>query len=492
MVTPSLPNPYNTGLPIEDSFSLFGREYELTRLTDLSYRTLALSIVAPRRMGRTSLLRVASKLPIPKSTQIVEINCQAAPRNNPNEFFDHMFKSLYKEGAPPPLGPTANPWDVLQTQLQNLKNRGVRVAFFLDEFESLTDSEQLDAKFYENLRSLLTAHLCSLITSTEHTLYDLTKDKSIHSSPFFNVFNERLYLRVLQPAAAMATIMRPSQRVGIEVPFAFARRIIEQVGFYPFLLQLYGHSLFERFKNTGSFNEGMFSEAAAEAQRTASQHVNYWWGHLSDTHRSALEELVEHGAAKNVIQEVKLKKVAPIILKELDEWGWIIRYQGNVVIAPVFAEPKGWGRPSKVCLPDLQREISDGLRSIANGLAEMTRIHRIKIDMTDEEMLEPILSALLNGVQELLTMKGNLAGLDVRLDQIEAMLKQMSRKRVFSRKVELGLTTIPPFLNAATKVEIDVDVAEEKLVNAYNSTTTRLWDLGTRFFNSLETLLYRR
>jgi hypothetical protein len=234
------------GPPITQPRQFFGRERELARIFTWWRRAPLhqITVVGPRRSGKTSLLHYLAKitvappatlrpgqrqdwLPTPTHYDWVQIDFQDARMRKQQGLLSHLLRSL---GLPIPEPCTLDRcMDVLTDYPWSRPT-----IVLMDELSAGLQAPELDQEFWWSLRALLShvtegnlAFLVAAHASPETLAADADK-----SSPFFNVFNQ-IDLGPLTEAEARALIGHSP----LPFPAADVDWILAQSGRWPALLQ---------------------------------------------------------------------------------------------------------------------------------------------------------------------------------------------------------------------------------------------------------------
>ncbi|MEW6618408.1 MAG: hypothetical protein AB1422_03500 [bacterium] len=205
-------NPYISGVPIREPEDFFGRQEEIKRIIMRLNKGESSSIIGPRKIGKTSLLYQLihpSKLKEEYGVNPEEYIFAFIDLQGKREYTEAEMVNLFSTQ----IGRKENKasFESLAKGLKGLKNNGQKTVFILDEFENMCENKKITSNFYGNLRSLNQAFLCSYVTTSMKSLADLTDDKEIKDSPFFNIF-ESIYLGVLTMEEAKDLIVLPAKR----------------------------------------------------------------------------------------------------------------------------------------------------------------------------------------------------------------------------------------------------------------------------------------
>jgi len=284
-------NPFQCGRPIPDPAGFFGRETELRRLAGFLSQLHWVSIVGPRRIGKTSLLlqlchpgRAAALGLAQPGDAVVMVNAQGLQSLDAAGWYTLLVgRAAEALGAGPP-GEVRNGFQFQEELRRTLAgDGGRRLILLLDEFDDLAVNPHLDADFFGSLRALSTSHPVAFVTASRLPLIELTyRDRSVLGSPFFNPF-VTLRLGLLEEAAARALLGRPEAGLAAEaVDF-----LTELAGLHPLFLQYAGYFACDRLR-AGRWDATAAGEIRRELAEAVAPHLRYAWEHLSPAARQAL------------------------------------------------------------------------------------------------------------------------------------------------------------------------------------------------------------
>lgn len=299
-------NPFQCGRPIAEPDNFFGRERELRRLRGHLLQLHWVSIVGPRRIGKTSLLLqlchpdVATGMGLnPSIYARVFIDCQGLSDLDAKGWQALLVKRAAEALDFSPAPQVQDSFEFREA-FYSLLADGRKLVLILDEFENLAVNPHLDVDFFNLLRSLATDLPLAMVTASRTSLSALTyQDQSVLSSPFFNVFNT-LRIGLLEEKAARALLGRPEAGFAAET----VEFLLELVGPHPYFLQLAGHQAFE-WQEGGCLDETARKEVRQELERALVPHLRYTWEHLSPRARYFLVTLPLARAHEPALKELQ-------------------------------------------------------------------------------------------------------------------------------------------------------------------------------------------
>jgi hypothetical protein len=282
----------------------FGRAEEVRAILSRVARGQSVSVVGPRRIGKTSLLMHVSDPTTRAGYELVDepvfvyVDCHLIGESGTDSDVYRMLLERAIKATPEGDDTTAHgsresdSFESLRSHLRRASRSGVRTVLLLDEFEVLAHNRRLDAPFFDALRSLQKSDVTYVTASTE-TLYDLLPQaRDFSGSPFFNIFHT-LRLGLLQPEEARALVVGLAERASIqfsEDDLAFLQRV---AGPHPLYLRMAAYRLFE---------EKVASDSSAAPDYDRVRHrfdQDVWpgfedaWHRLGDDEREALGLIAE-------------------------------------------------------------------------------------------------------------------------------------------------------------------------------------------------------
>lgn len=253
-----LPNPFRPGdaLTSENGRELFrGRETAIrdieNALSDPT-RSLSLQLLAPRRSGKTSLLKMLPDM-LPDAVFVL-FDLQANPANSLASFWKNLAdkaliqaKMQRRIDLPPfPEGPPMEAANAWLEKLDNLPNSR-RVLIAIDEFERLESLFPFSRQELLQLMGLLRATIqhrrnVRILVSGAAPFDELDR---IWDDHFINT--RQIKLPFLDQPTSVDLLMQPSADFPAEtIPHHVALEVFEQTGGQPFLLQIFGYLLVEQ------------------------------------------------------------------------------------------------------------------------------------------------------------------------------------------------------------------------------------------------------
>ncbi|WP_420630170.1 protein kinase domain-containing protein [Candidatus Leptofilum sp.] len=290
-------NPYISRGPIQDKSLFFGRHYILQEIGNFLQGNQSVSVVGPRKIGKTSLFfhllrpETVASLNFEHQYLFVYLDCEVLGDSNHQEIFgifaSEMEIALEEQGFE--VEPTleraiAHPTRIsFETAVRKLNRRGIRIVIILDEFERLSANPKLNVNFFNALRSAAGRFQLIYLTASTKPLIQLTyvqNQQEILSSPFFNIFAQ-LHLGLFSREEAFQLINTPAQEAGNPFTAEMASNIYQLAGGHPFVLQIV--SFFAFSNDDEQLEERIWQELLA--------HYEYYWRNLSLLEQSTLLRL---------------------------------------------------------------------------------------------------------------------------------------------------------------------------------------------------------
>ena len=318
-------NPFYHRGPIRESTYFCDRERETEQIASLLRVSQSVSIVGPRRIGKTSLLyfllapevRAAHGLLAPQYA-FACMDAQGAGQSSASEVYALLLDALRDALAQchieaQALAEANSPdYHLLDTTLKWLNQRGTTVAFFIDEFELLAANRNLDPSFFSGLRGLATRYSVSYLLASQRPLISLVyADDSVLSSPFFNIFMT-VPLGTFDDRAACDLLHTLLAKAQTGLPEPALQAVLELAGPHPFFLQVAAYHAYELARCAAPWDEQITMQLAELFYQEAHPHYLYAWRNLTELERYALANLAmaQHdpsaGEALRLLQQQSL------------------------------------------------------------------------------------------------------------------------------------------------------------------------------------------
>lgn len=332
-------NPYIIGRPIRKPEDFYGRKDEVREIFSLIRKQQPISLTGQRRIGRTSLLHhishpaVVTEYLNPETYIVLYIDFEGLSELTQTQFWklvlDKMKKSV-REPARTSIENLLRKEKLSTTDIYDLieeySNRGIRVVFCFDEFESVTQNSNFTSSFFNNLRYIVSSYPnVTYVTVSKKDLKELTHSKEVRSSPFFNVFYE-MKIEFLTLEDTERLIFESSEKAGVKFneddkDFAF-----DVAHFHPFFAQLACYEIFKYRCDTRKIcgekiGKGSYEKLKEILYREFKGHFEYYWGSLENNERKRLKKLCS-SSWKVEAQDNVMKKLRNLCLvkTENDEY----------------------------------------------------------------------------------------------------------------------------------------------------------------------------
>ncbi|MBI5291172.1 MAG: protein kinase [Chloroflexi bacterium] len=295
-------NPYISRGPVRQPEVFFGRTHELNEIAAFLRGNQSVSIVGPRKIGKTSLIfqlmrsEVWPGIGLDEHTLFVYLDCEVLGDGSHQAIFGtfaaEMAAALDERGLPPEpalAAPPNKPTRLsFEAAIRKLNQRGLRVVFVLDEFERLSNNADLDVNFFNALRSAAGRYQLAFLTASARPLIDLTysgRSQEILSSPFFNIFAP-LFLGLLPEAEARKLIREPAQAAAPPFSSELEDFLYELAGGHPLALQV---ACFHALELPPENRKA--EEIEQRAMQELAAHFEYYWRNLSAAEQDTIRHI---------------------------------------------------------------------------------------------------------------------------------------------------------------------------------------------------------
>ena len=295
----SADNPFFHRGAIRRAAEFHGRETEVSQILGLCRNGQSVSIIGPRRIGKSSLLlhlcrtgtRSQNNLS-PNDAVFALVDCQELGGSPPEEVFEALLTSIMSAApsAGVELDAVQRPgtYRALDRVLNSIVRKGISVVVLLDEFELLAANERLTPYFFARLRGLTTKYGLAYLTASQRPLFAITADEKILSSPFFNIF-VTLPLGLFSKEEAQELLIQRLENIDVTFNNSLCNHILYLVGPHPFFLHIAGYHAFQsiiRDRNLIITNTFDWLDPLVEIE--SESHLGYLWHNLSNEERYSL------------------------------------------------------------------------------------------------------------------------------------------------------------------------------------------------------------
>jgi hypothetical protein len=295
-------NPYVSRGPVQNSQMFFGRVHELQEIAAFLQGNQSVSIVGPRKIGKTSLLFHLMRpttwpqlagVELTADYLFTYLDCEVLGEGSHEEIFGQFAAEMAAalEARQLPLEPALekaveNPSRLaFETAVRRLNQRNLRVVLILDEFERLSTNPSLNINFFNALRSAAGRYQLTFLTASASPLIQLTysgKSREILSSPFFNIFAQQ-FLGLLPEVEARQLIAAPFEAAGKTMPAQTADTLYRLAGGHPFCLQIFCFHAYDAPNQVDDIRQ--------RAMRELQAHFEYYWRNLGRLEQETLVNL---------------------------------------------------------------------------------------------------------------------------------------------------------------------------------------------------------
>jgi hypothetical protein len=282
----------------------FGRVHELQEIVAFLNGNQSVSVVGPRKIGKTSLLfhllrsQTRAAIGLKDENLLVYLDCEVLGSGSHEEIFGALAAEIaaaLDERGLPSEAELENAQErpsrlSFERAVRKLNQRGLRVVLVLDEFERLSTNPSLDVNFFNALRSAAGRFQLAYVTASAQPLIQLTysgRSQEILSSPFFNIFAP-VHLGLLPEAEARQAICAPSERDWIGFPKTVEDLIYDLVGGMPLGIQVAGFHAWELLHSDPTPD---LAEIERRTLQELTPHFEYYWHNLSLSEQDALRRI---------------------------------------------------------------------------------------------------------------------------------------------------------------------------------------------------------
>ncbi|MCA9969543.1 MAG: winged helix-turn-helix domain-containing protein [Anaerolineales bacterium] len=293
-----LDNPFFHRGAIRRIENFYNRDSEATQILGLLRNGQSVSLIGPRRIGKSSLLlhltRPSVRAPMqldPPHALFVLVDCQELGGVPPEEVYEALLTSLLDaaEDAELPVSDVRQPgtYRALDRMLHQVTRQGTAVVVLLDEFELLAANEHLTPYFFARLRGLTTKYGLAFLTASQRPLFAITAEEEILSSPFFNIF-VTLPLGLFTPEEGRQLLQHRLHATPVSFSDALLDHLLFLVGPHPFFLHVAGYHAYQMTTTEGAPTPADYQRLDEPIEVEADSHLSYLWQNLSAEEQYAL------------------------------------------------------------------------------------------------------------------------------------------------------------------------------------------------------------
>lgn len=307
---PILGNPFFHRGPIRDRRYFFGRKAETRRALEMLRHRQCVSIVGPRRIGKTSLLfhlcnpEVQKRYGLGEKYLFVYIDCQGMGDLDKPQFYQWLWKkakgALEERGKADGWAESISGFSGLREAMMTIQEKEYKPAFLFDEFEYLATSKYVDQALFSLLRNLNQEFKVAYVTASQMPVDELTyRDRSALDSPFFSNF-DAVPLGLLKPDEAERMVLGLIKMIGQEDYFSGEDLtfVFEIAGYHPFFLQLACYYLFEQKTGRGELATEDYEITRRQYAEDAERFFRYAWDHLEADEQESIRLVCEEGVSQ--------------------------------------------------------------------------------------------------------------------------------------------------------------------------------------------------
>ena len=292
-------NPFYHRGAIRRADHFHGREAEITQILGLLRNGQSVSLIGPRRIGKSSLLIHLTRPQVrhtvnlqPPQVLFVLLDCQELGGSPPEDVYDALLTGLQDAADDVDIQLVMNQqsgtYRALDRMLRQLQQQDVSVVVVLDEFELLAANEHLTPYFFARLRGLTTKYGLAYLTASQRPLFAITAEEEILSSPFFNIF-VTLSLDMFTPEEGKGLLQKRLQPTAVRFSGALVDYLLFLVGPHPFFLHIAGYHAFQAISGGNPLqNEADWVQLDAPIEIETFSHLGYLWQNLSAEEQYAL------------------------------------------------------------------------------------------------------------------------------------------------------------------------------------------------------------
>lgn len=279
---PIMLNPFFHRGPIRSPQGFFDRHSVLRQGTALLNNGQSISVVGPRRIGKTSFLfRLRQHLDADGGMvwRSGYLDCGALRLSGEADLFLLLHRELQQpDDTPVAFGSSADQaYRALSDLVRVGAARGERHVLFLDEFGALGDNPYLTRETFSALRGLVMSHGLIFVTASIQPLMTLDFAHSdALSSPFFNFFAQ-LRLGPFSREEAHAMLCDQAALAEVVLEDTHAQFLLDLSGAHPLLLQIAGYHAVEQLRQ-GAWDIAAVSRAFLD---DVMPHWMYFWNVLT-------------------------------------------------------------------------------------------------------------------------------------------------------------------------------------------------------------------
>jgi len=290
-------NPYFNKAAIRNADMFFGHTNLLRRFYETLSNRQSISLIGPRQIGKSSLLRYAclpeiqARFSFDLSRHIfVPLDLREYLYKTTDDFFHNVSQEIILQSRRL-LSFTLRSWSSGDDEFSDILDQIEEHEFFpvllLDSFDTITLNEHFGPEFLSFLRAHATTGKVSYVTASIAPLKEVCH-RGIMSSPFFNIFYTYT-LDALSYEEAVELISVPAQRAGMPFTDAEIEWVLKYAGLHPFFIQRVCYVLFDVKKQLDG-SEFKLLDVRNMAYKDLLPHFADTWERLSQEQQMLLQD----------------------------------------------------------------------------------------------------------------------------------------------------------------------------------------------------------
>ena len=294
-------NFFDNPTTLRDPEHFVGREEQLKRIFGLLKARQSISLVGPRRFGKTSLLTCLRSSEIQQKFNFdgsrflfLYLDLQKRSMKVRVDFFDEVHRTLKEQSQH--LGYTVTEGfdkdDEFDALLDEFQQHHLHPVLMMDAFDEIMQYQPINENGLGFLRSEGSEGKISYITSSMEQLVPIFREllpgnAKIGSSPFYNIF-ATIRLTPFSVQEAQTLLINTSTRGGLPFRDEETHWVLRMAGRHPFWLQQVAALVFEEKrareegKRVRELENSDFARIQKEVQQNLFSHFEDWWTMLSD------------------------------------------------------------------------------------------------------------------------------------------------------------------------------------------------------------------
>ncbi len=295
----SINNPFFHRGAIRRAENFYNRESETAQILGLLRNGQSVSLIGPRRIGKSSLLIHLTRPDVRAQMQLdpphalfVLVDCQELGGAPPEEVYETLLLGLLDAAQDAELDVKSDEppgtYRALDRVLSQVARKRVAVVLLLDEFELLAANEHLTPYFFARLRGLTTKYGLAYLTASQRPLFAITAEEEILSSPFFNIF-VTLPLGLFSDENGRALVQYRLETTDRIFSSELLDYLLYMVGPHPFFLHIAGYHAYQALiEGNPLLTEEELTRLDDPVEVEAGSHLGYLWQNLSAEEQYAL------------------------------------------------------------------------------------------------------------------------------------------------------------------------------------------------------------